>query len=361
MDLLNVSLNGEAYNASHFPNDDAVGLLDSEDPERKTVRLCYGTDPELFVIQVIDNLIKTDGNEPLRAWLNGLPGKTPALTCSLNGLYTSKDSRDQVVHVDFPSDRKSKYLTILFNFECNTDVEGKVGTLTSQKSTVFVDDKRENAVSFSAEGVAFDGNEPLRAWLNGLPGKTPALTCSLNGLYTSQDSRDQGVHVDFPSDRKSKYLTILFNFVCNTDVEGKVGTLTSQKSTVFVEAAGGSKRKQGGADQDSQTLGMAEAEGVAFDGNEKHYGCGSFERLALLVVLNASSRTDENLDTKIAHEMKCNWFKDTQQLSRDRTSAGGVMGKEALVRKMLMPYVTGVGSGRERFKWPRRFCKECLR
>ena len=252
VDLLNVSLNGEAYNASHFPNDDAVGLLDSEDPERKTVRLCYGTDPELFVIQVIDNLIKTDGNEPLRAWLNGLPGKTPALTCSLNGLYTSKDSRDQVVHVDFPSDRKSKYLTILFNFECNTDVEGKVGTLTSQKSTVFVDDKRENAVSFSAEGVAFDGNE-------------------------------------------------------------------------------------------------------------LHYGCGSFERLALLIVLNASSRTDDNLDTKIAHEMKCNWFKDTQQLSRDRTSAGGVMGKEALVRKMLMPYVTGVGSGRERFKWPRRFCKECLR
>ena len=39
VDLLNVSLNGEAYNASHFPNDDAVGLLDSEDPERKTVRL----------------------------------------------------------------------------------------------------------------------------------------------------------------------------------------------------------------------------------------------------------------------------------------------------------------------------------
>ena len=252
VDLLNVSINGEAYNASHFPNDDAVGLLDSEDPERKTVRLCYGTDPELFVIQVIDNLIKTDGNEPLRAWLNGLPGKTPALTCSLNGLYTSKDSRDQVVHVDFPSDRKSKYLTILFNFECNTDVEGKVGTLTSQKSTVFVDDKRENAVSFSAEGVAFDGNE-------------------------------------------------------------------------------------------------------------LHYGCGSFERLALLIVLNASSRTDDNLDTRVAHEMKCNWFKDTQQLSRDRTSAGGVMGKEALVRKMLMPYVTGVGSGRERFKWPRRFCKECLR
>jgi hypothetical protein len=265
VDLLNVSLNGEAYNASHFPNADAVGLLDSRDPERKTVRLCYGTDPELFVIQVIDNLIQTDGNEPLRAWLNGLPGKTPA------------------------------------------------------------------------------------------------LTCSLNGLYTSQDSRDQGVHVDFPSDRKSKYLTILFNFVCNTDVEGKVGTLTCQKSTVFVEAAGGSKRKQGGADQDSQTLGMAEAEGVAFDGNEKHYGCGSFERLALLVVLNASSRTDENLDTKIAHEMKCNWFKDTQQLSRDRTSAGGVMGKEALVRKMLMPYVTGAGSGRERIKWPRRFCVECLR
>ena len=262
VDLLNVSLNGEAYNASHFPNDDAVGLLDSEDPERKTVRLCYGTDPELFVIQVIDNLIQTDGNEPLRAWLNGLPGKTPA------------------------------------------------------------------------------------------------LTCSLNGLYTSQDSRDQGVHVDFPSDRKSKYLTILFNFVCNTDVEGKVGTLTSQKSTVFVEAAGGSKRKQGGADQDSQTLGMAEAEGVAFDGNEKHYGCGSFERLALLVVLNASSRTDENLDTKIAHEMKCNWFKDTQQLSRDRTSAGGVMGKEALVRKMLMPYVTGVGSGRERFKWPNNVARK---
>ena len=253
VDLLNVSINGEAYNASHFPNDDAVGLLDSEDPERKTVRLCYGTDPELFVIQVIDNLIKTDGNEPLRAWLNGLPGKNPALTCSLNGLYTSKDSRDQVVHVDFPSDRKSKYLTILFNFECNTDVvEGKVGTLTSQKSTVFVDDKRENAVSFSAEGVAFDGNE-------------------------------------------------------------------------------------------------------------LHYGCGSFERLALLIVLNASSRTDDNLDTRVAHEMKCNWFKDTQRLSRDRTSAGGVMGKEALVRKMLMPYVTGVGSGRERFKWPRRFCKECLR
>ena len=266
VDLLNVSINGEAYNASHFPNADAVGLLDSRDPERKTVRLCYGTDPELFVIQVIDNLIKTDGNEPLRAWLNGLPGKTPALTCSLNGLYTSKDSRDQVVHVDFPSDRKSKYLTILFNFECNTDVEGKVGTLTSQKSTVFVDDKRENAVSSSLTGP-----------------------------------------------------------------------------------------------QDSQTLRLAEAEGVAFDGNELHYGCGSFERLALLIVLNASSRTDDNLDTKIAHEMKCNWFKDTQQLSRDRTSAGGVMGKEALVRKMLMPYVTGVGSGRERFKWPRRFCKECLR
>ena len=253
VDLLNVSINGEAYNASHFPNDDAVGLLDSEDPERKTVRLCYGTDPELFVIQVIDNLIKTDGNEPLRAWLNGLPGKNPALTCSLNGLYTSKDSRDQVVHVDFPSDRKSKYLTILFNFECNTDVvEGKVGTLTSQKSTVFVDDKRENAVSFSAEGVAFDGNE-------------------------------------------------------------------------------------------------------------LHYGCGSFERLALLIVLNASSRTDDNLDTRVAHEMKCNWFKDTQRLSRDRTSAGGVMGKEALVRKILMPYVAGVGSGRARFKWPRRFCVECQR
>ena len=266
VDLLNVSINGETYNASHFPNDGAIGPLDSKDTERKTVRLCYGTDPELFVIQVIDNLIRTDGNEALRAWLNGLPGKSPGLTCSLNGLYTSKDSRDQVVHVDFPSDRKSKYLTILFNFECNTDV-----------------------------------------------------------------------------------------------VEGKVGTLTSQKSTVFVEAAGGSKRKQGGADQDSQTLGMAEAEGVAFDGNEKHYGCGSFERLALLVVLNASSRTDENLDTKIAHEMKCNWFKDTQRLSRDRTSAGGVMGKEALVRKMLMPYVTGAGSGRERIKWPRRFCVECLR
>ena len=138
--------------------------------------------------------------------------------------------------------------------------------------------------------------------------------------------------------------------------------VTSQKSTVFVEAAGGSKRKQGGVDQDSQTPRLAEkAQGVAFDGNELHYGCGSFERLALLIVLNASSRTDDNLDTKIAHEMKCNWFKDTQQLSRDRTSAGGVMGKEALVRKMLMPYVTGVGSGRERFKWPRRFCKECLR
>jgi hypothetical protein len=259
VDLLNVSLNGEAYNASHFPNADAVGLLDSRDPERKTVRLCYGTDPELFVIQVIDNLIQTDGNEPLRAWLNGLPGKTPALTCSLNGLYTSQDSRDQGVHVDFPSDRKSKYLTILFNFVCNTDVEGKVGTLTSQKSTVFVDDQRGNAASSSLTGP-----------------------------------------------------------------------------------------------QDSQ-------EGVAFDGNEKHYGCGSFERLALLIVLNASSRTDENLDTKIAHEMKCNWFKDTQQLSRDRTTAGGVMGKEALVRKMLMPYVTGAGSGRERIKWPRRFCVECLR
>ena len=288
-----MSLTGEAYNASHFPNDDAVGLLDSEDPERKTVRLCYGTDPELFVIQVIDNLIKTDGNEPLRAWLNGLPGKTPALTCSLNGLYTSKDSRDQVVHVDFPSDRKSKYLTILFNFECNTDVEGKVGTLTSQKSTVFVDDKRENAVSFSAEGVAFDGNGPHHVF--------------------ADDKRENAV---------SSSLT---------------------------------------GPQDSQTLRLAEAEGVAFDGNEKHYGRGNFERLALLIVLNASSRTDENLDTKIAHEMKCNWFKDTQQLSRDRTSAGGVMGKEALVRKMLMPYVTGVGSGRERFKWPRRFCKECLR
>ena len=278
---------------SHFPNDDAVGLLDSEDPERKTVRLCYGTDPELFVIQVIDNLIKTDGNEPLRAWLNGLPGKNPALTCSLNGLYTSKDSRDQVVHVDFPSDRKSKYLTILFNFECNTDVEGKVGTLTSQKSTVFVDDKRENAVSFSAEGVAFDGNGPHHVF--------------------ADDKRENAV---------SSSLT---------------------------------------GPQDSQTLRLAEAEGVAFDGNELHYGCGSFERLALLIVLNASSRTDDNLDTKIAHEMKCNWFKDAQQLSRDRTSAGGVMGKEALVRKMLMPYVTGVGSGRERFKWPRRFCKECLR
>ena len=252
VDLLNVSINGETYNASHFPNDGAIGPLDSKDTERKTVRLCYGTDPELFVIQVIDNLIRTDGNEALRAWLNGLPGKSPGLTCSLNGLYTSKDSRDQVVHVDFPSDRKSKYLTILFNFECNTDVEGKVGTLTSQKSTVFVDDKRENAVSFSAEGVAFDGNE-------------------------------------------------------------------------------------------------------------LHYGCGSFERLALLIVLNASSRTDDNLDTKIAHEMKCNWFKDTQQLSRDRTNAGGVMGKEALVKKILMSYVTGAGSGRERVKWPRRFCVECLR
>ena len=263
VDLLNVSINGETYNASHFPNDGAIGPLDSKDTERKTVRLCYGTDPELFVIQVIDNLIRTDGNEALRAWLNGLPGKSPGLTCSLNGLYTSKDSRDQ------------------------------------------------------------------------------------------------GVHVDFPSDRKSRYLTILFNFECNTDVEGKVGTLTSQKSTVFVEAAGGSKRKQGGADQDSQTLGMAGAEGVAFDGNELHYGCGSFERLALLIVLNASSRTDENLDTKIANEMKCNWFKDTQQLSRDRTNAGGVMGKEALVKKILMPYVTGAGSGRERVKWPRRFCVEC--
>ena len=266
VDLLNVSINGETYNASHFPNDGAIGPLDSKDTERKTVRLCYGTDPELFVIQVIDNLIKTDGNEPLRAWLNGLPGKTPALTCSLNGLYTSKDSRDQGVHVDFPSDRKSRYLTILFNFECNTDVEGKVGTLTSQKSTVFVDDKRENAVSSSLTGP-----------------------------------------------------------------------------------------------QDSQTLRLAEAEGVAFDGNELHYGCGSFERLALLIVLNASSRTDDNLDTKIAHEMKCNWFKDTQQLSRDRTNAGGVMGKEALVKKILMSYVTGAGSGRERVKWPRRFCVECLR
>ena len=292
VDLLNVSLNGEAYNALHFPNADAVGLLDSRDPERKTVRLCYGTDPELFVIQVIDNLIQTDGNEPLRAWLNGLPGKTPALTCSLNGLYTSQDSRDQGVHVDFPSDRKSKYLTILFNFVCNTDVEGKVGTLTSQKSTVFVDDKRENAVSFSAEGVAFDGNGPHHVF--------------------ADDKRENAV---------SSSLT---------------------------------------GPQDSQTLRLAEAEGVAFDGNELHYGCGSFERLALLIVLNASSRTDDNLDTKIAHEMKCNWFKDTQQLSRDRTSAGGVMGKEALVRKMLMPYVTGVGSGRERFKWPRRFCRLSL-
>ena len=100
---------------------------------------------------------------------------------------------------------------------------------------------------------------------------------------------------------------------------------------------------------------------MAFDGNELHYGCGSFERLALLIVLNASSRTDENLDTKIANEMKCNWFKDTQQLSRDRTNAGGVMGKEALVKKILMPYVTGAGSGRERVKWPRRFCVECQR
>ena len=293
VDLLNVSINGETYNASHFPNDGAIGPLDSKDTERKTVRLCYGTDPELFVIQVIDNLIKTDGNEALRAWLNGLPGKSPGLTCSLNGLYTSKDSRDQGVHVDFPSDRKSRYLTILFNFECNTDVEGKVGTLTSQKSTVFVDDKRENAVSFSAEGVAFDGNGPHHVFADGK--RENAVSSSLTGP------------------------------------------------------------------QDSQTLRLAEAEGVAFDGNELHYGCGSFERLALLIVLNASSRTDDNLDTKIAHEMKCNWFKDTQQLSRDRTSAGGVMGKEALVRKMLMPYVTGVGSGRERFKWPRRFCKECLR
>ena len=137
VDLLNVSINGETYNASHFPNDGAIGPLDSKDTERKTVRLCYGTDPELFVIQVIDNLIRTDGNEALRAWLNGLPGKSPGLTCS---------------------------------------------------------------------------------------------------------------------------------------------------------------------------------------------------------------------------EMKCNWFKDTQQLSRDRTNAGGVMGKEALVKKILMPYVTGAGSGRERVKWPRRFC-----
>ena len=168
-----------------------------------------------------------------------------------------------------------------------------MGTLTSQKSIVFVDDKRENAVSFSAEGVAFDGNGPHHVF--------------------ADDKRENAV---------SSSLT---------------------------------------GPQDSQTLRLAEAEGVAFDGNEKHYGRGNFERLALLIVLNASSRTDENLDTKIAHEMKCNWFKDTQRLSRDRTSAGGVMGKEALVRKMLMPYVTGAGSGRERIKWPRRFCKECLR
>lgn len=260
VDLLNVNINGDAYNASNFSNADAVGLMDSRDPERKTVRLCYGTDPELFVIQVIQNLIQIDGNEPLRVWLNGLPGKTPA------------------------------------------------------------------------------------------------LTCSLNGLYTSDDSKDQDVHVDFPSNRTSKYLTILFNFVCDADVKGKVGTLTSQKSTVFVEATGGSKRKQSSEDQDSETLRLAEAEGVAFDGNEKHYGRGGFERLALLIVLNASFRTDDNLDTKIAHEIKCNWFKNTQQLSRDRTSAGSVMDKEALVRKVLMPYVSGAGSGRERIKWPRRFC-----
>ena len=320
VDLLNVSINGEAYNASHFPNADAVGLLDSRDPERKTVRLCYGTDPELFVIQVIDNLIRTDGNEALRAWLNGLPGKSPGLTCSLNGLYTSKDSRDQVVHVDFPSDRKSKYLTILFNFECNTDVEGKVGTLTSQKSTVFVDDKRENAVSFSAEGVAFDGNGPHHVFADDK--RENAVSSSLTGPQDSQTLRlaeAEGVAFD------------------GNELHHALGPL------------------------DSQTLRLTEAEGVAFDGNEKHYGRGNFERLALLFVLNASSRTDENLDTKIAHEMKCNWFKDTQRLSRDRTSAGGVMGKEALVRKMLMPYVTGAGSGRERIKWPRRFCVECLR
>ena len=102
---------------------------------------------------------------------------------------------------------------------------------------------------------------------------------------------------------------------------------------------------------------------MAFDGNELHYGCGSFERIALLVVLNASSQNDENLDTKIANEMTCNWFKDTERLARDKNTTESAMGKEELVKKMLMPYVTGAGTARERFKWPRRFvvagCMEC--
>ena len=68
VDMLNVTVNGESFNASHFSNNDAVGSLDSKDTERKTVRLCYGTDPELFVIQVIDNLINTTGNERLKKW-----------------------------------------------------------------------------------------------------------------------------------------------------------------------------------------------------------------------------------------------------------------------------------------------------
>jgi len=267
VDMLNVTVNGESFNASHFSNNDAVGSLDSKDTERKTVRLCYGTDPELFVIQVIDNLINTTGNERLKKWLNGLPGKKPTLTCSLNGLYTSQHSLDQAVHVDFPSSKTSKYLTILFNFECGSDVEGMAGTMTTRKSTI------------------------------------------------------------------------------------------------FVEAETKHKRKPACVDDDGQALQLAQAEGVAFDGNELHYGCGSFERIALLAVLNASSQNDENLDTKIANEMTCNWFKDTERLARDKNTTESVMGKEELAKKMLMPYVTGAGTARERFKWPRRLvvagCMEC--
>lgn len=270
VDMLNVTLNGELYTAESFDNSDAVGGLDSEDTERKTVRLCYGTDPEPFIVQVIDNFINTSGNERLREWLNGLPGKAPKLTCSLNGLYTSRDSEDQTVHVDFPSTTKSKYLTILFNFVCNAEIEETVGALTTRKSTVFVEAENTQATK-----------------------------------------------------RKSEQME-------------------------------GAQARQG----------MTEAEGVAFDGNELHYGCGKFERIAMLVVLNASSKTDENLDTKIANEMKCNWFKESGRLMRDRKDGVQVMQTEELVKKILMPYVTGAGSGRARFKWPRRvcsnFCVECL-
>tara|TARA_B100001142_G_scaffold322696_1_gene371475 strand:+ start:5358 stop:6302 length:945 start_codon:yes stop_codon:yes gene_type:complete len=270
VEMLNVTLNGESYTAESFNNSDAVGGLDSKDTERKTVRLCYGTDPEPFIVQVIDNLINTSGNERLKEWLNGLPGKAPTLTCSLNGLYTSKHSEDQTVHVDFPSATKSKYLTILFNFVCTTEIEETVGTLTTKKSTVFVDAENTQAAKRKSEQM--------------------------------QDT--------------------------------------------------GEKQE------------MTEADGVAFDGNELHYGCGKFERIALLVVLNASSQTDENLDTKIANEMQCNWFKERGRLMRQKKDGVQVMQPKELVQKILMPYVTGAGSSRARFKWPRRvcsnFCVECL-